>query len=145
MEQMESRMEDVEDSVVVFKEFIMEKLSGFEKKILDLQKTCRAEAAELQKELSELSDSFNMSSESLPPSESTPAPKKQALIGSSLSRLSTGAKKIPEEVKDIRDAEVRKLLVPFEPSVMNPREKLTKAQTAYVLYWIDSADDVKGK
>lgn len=145
LEQMLSRIEEVEDSTVVFEEFIFQKLGGFQKKLTDLEKTCRSEVAELQKELSELSDSFNMSSESLPQTESTPATKKQALIGTSLSRLTTGAKTIPEELKDIKDPEVRKLLEPFVPSTMSAREKLTKVQTAYVLYWIDSADDVKGK
>lgn len=136
---LQNKMEEMEDSNVALKEFVIEKLGRFESRLTKLEKEHSSDVSKLREELSDIS-SF---SEPSTPRTSTPKHVQSVFMG--IDRVSTGVRKIPENLSDLDD-EWQKKLQPFVPKTIDGKEKLNKPQLAFVMYWIDSCDkDVTGK
>ena len=154
-EKLEMKIEDIEDSNCVLKEFVLEKLSEFEKKLDEAEKHQESDVTKLREELVNLSDSLAQgSTENLTENTKSSTPvasmsgsrdNTQSVLEFNSNKVLTGCKKIPKELNDVAE-EWREKIKPFAPRILDPRDKVSKAQVAYIHYWVhNSSDEVKGR
>lgn len=125
-DELTTRFDDVEDSMIVLREFVLDKVKNFDERLSKLES--RAGDLSVSDQVSDVRSDFEKHFRA---EENHSTPKKVC-------------QRIPASLDDLTDSTLRSALETFMPTTLDPKEKLTKVQLAFFHYWL-SKHEVKGK
>ena len=158
----EEAMIEVEDHVDTLKEFVMETLISFGKRLNALEDKHNSDVSDLKEEIGNMSiqisrepgDSCELAQqlETEPKGSSTPVGSlKRSESPICISRFTSLAPKkskgvvVPIYVDEIQDLSWKERLQTYDRLVLDRKEKLTQAQLAFFLYWFDQNTPLTGR
>lgn len=141
-EDMMLKFDDVEDSIQVVKEFVVDKIKDFDNRLMKLEKSIS------EVSLSDVSDfdgfSSSLSGEISPMAKGKPLSSSSPIMSGLKSPNLPRKTSIPTDLEELPDKSLRAELAKFMPSTLDPKEKFNKVQMAFFLHWV-SQNDPKGK
>lgn len=143
-EELNLRLDEMEDNFITLREFVLQTMDGFRKRITGLEMGHSNDVQGIREDMRRLSDSFTVQPVAQQVQVATSPFQPQTCSTFINPSFCVAPTNIASEFDQLPEGELKESLRPHVPKELDSREKLSKLQLAFVLQWIEHHELAKG-